>query len=39
MPELGIWFEYLANEIAKTREKKGYSTDIPKDWGAMKPGN
>ncbi len=39
IPELGIWFEYLANEIAKTREKKGYSTDIPKDWGAMKPGN
>ena len=38
MPELGIWFEYLANEMAKMREKKGYTAEIPEDWGAMKSG-
>ena len=33
MPELAVWFEYLANELNKMNKKRGYSTTYRDDPG------
>ena len=37
LPELGVWFEYLAKEMIKMREQRGHTAEIPEGWGAVTP--
>jgi len=37
LPEYMVWFEYLNNETAKMREKRGFTDEVPKGWDAIKP--
>jgi hypothetical protein len=36
LPELAVWFEYLAQEMAKMRVERGSTDDVPETWGAIK---
>ncbi|MFX1475551.1 MAG: hypothetical protein ACFFCO_08780, partial [Promethearchaeota archaeon] len=33
VPDLGIWFEYLAKELMKKREQMGIVAEVPKTYG------
>ena len=37
IPELCVWFEYLAIELMKMKQQQGMSSEIPENWGAIKP--
>jgi hypothetical protein len=37
IPELCVWFEYLAVELMKMKKQQGMSLKIPENWGAIKP--
>ena len=39
IPELCVWFEYLANELTKMKTEQGGTIFIPEAWGAVKPAN
>ena len=35
IPELGLWFEYLVEEIRKRRKQLGHSDEVPESYGRL----
>ncbi len=36
LPELCVWLEYLSQEMKKMRTQRGFTSDVPETWGAVK---